>query len=102
MFQGRDAFPPYAVIFQAATNDYLKAQPGAVRAWLADYVDALKWLYDPANRKKAIEVTAALSKSPPEVIDSFFRPRKTITATPTHVSRQRCFRGRWTPWRAKA
>ncbi|MCP3473317.1 ABC transporter substrate-binding protein [Bradyrhizobium sp. CCGUVB1N3] len=93
VFQGRDAFPPYAVIFQAATNDYLKAQPGAVRAWLADYVDALKWLYDPANRKKAIEVTAALSKSPPEVIDSFFLTEKDYYRDPNACLSPALFQG---------
>jgi len=72
IFKGSDAFPPYSVIFQTATNDFLKAQPAAVKAWLADYVDGLKWIYDPANRPKVIEVTAALTKSAPEVIDGFF------------------------------
>jgi sulfonate transport system substrate-binding protein len=43
-----------------------------VKAYLADYVDALHWLYAPENRKKAIEVTAELSKSPYEVVDSYF------------------------------
>lgn len=72
VFQGKDALPPYAVIFQAATSDFLKAQPAAAKAWLADYVDGLHWLYDPANRKKAVELAATLSKSPPEVVESYF------------------------------
>lgn len=72
VFRGSDAFGPYEVIFQAATNDFLKAQPAAVKAWLADYVDGLAWMYDPANRKKVVELTASLSKSPPEVVDSYF------------------------------
>jgi sulfonate transport system substrate-binding protein len=76
LFQGRDAFGPYSVIFQVATNDYLKSQPAAVKAWLADYVDGIKWLYDPANRKKAVEVTAELSKSPLEVVEAYFVTNK--------------------------
>ncbi|WP_168209930.1 ABC transporter substrate-binding protein [Tardiphaga sp. vice154] len=76
VFQGRDAFSAYAVIFQVATNDYLKAQPAAVKAWLADYVDGLKWLYDPANRTKAVEITSTLAKSSPDVVDSYFVTNK--------------------------
>ncbi len=72
LFSGRDVFPPYIVICQVATNDILKSAPDAVRAFLADYVDGLHWLYDPANRKKAVDITADLSKSPPEVVNSYF------------------------------
>lgn len=72
VFLGRDAFPPYSVIFQVATNDYLKANGPAMKAWLADYVEGLTWMYDPANRKRVIELTSELTKSPPEVIDAYF------------------------------
>ena len=76
IFKGADAFAPYEVIFQAATNDFLKAHPEAVRAWLADYVDGLRWMYDPANRKTVVDLAASLSKSPPEVVDSYFLTQK--------------------------
>lgn len=72
VFNERSAFGPYSVIFQAASNDFLEKQPDAVRAYLADYVDGLHWLYDPANREKAIELTAELTKAPKEVVDSYF------------------------------
>ncbi|HEV2508418.1 ABC transporter substrate-binding protein [Bosea sp. (in: a-proteobacteria)] len=72
VFQGKDALPPYAVIFQVATENFLKAQPAVAKAWLADYVAGLQWLYALENRKKAVELAATLSKSPPEVVDSYF------------------------------
>jgi NitT/TauT family transport system substrate-binding protein len=72
LFSGVDVLPPYSVTFQVATNEILKRSPDAVKAYLADYVEALHWLYAPENRKKAIEVTAELSKSPYEVVDSYF------------------------------
>jgi sulfonate transport system substrate-binding protein len=72
LFSGIDALPPYSVTMQVATNDILKRSPEAVKAYLADYVDALHWLYAPVNRKKAVEVTAELAKSPYEVVDSYF------------------------------
>jgi sulfonate transport system substrate-binding protein len=72
LFTGGDAFGPYSVIFQVVTNSFLKANPGAVKSFLADYVRGLHWFYDAANRKQAIEITAAFTKSPAEVLDSYF------------------------------
>lgn len=76
LFTGGDAFGPYSVIFQVATNDFLKKHPDAVKSYLADYVTGLQWFYDPANRKKAVEITANFTKSSPEVLDSYFMTNK--------------------------
>jgi NitT/TauT family transport system substrate-binding protein len=72
LFTGGDAFGPYSVIFQVVTNAFLKKNPEAVKSYLADYVGGLQWFYDPANRKKAIEITADFTKSPADVLDSYF------------------------------
>jgi len=72
LFTGGDAFGPYSVIFQVVTNDFLKKHPEAVRSYLADYVRGLQWFYDPGNRKKAVEITAEFTKSPADVLDSYF------------------------------
>jgi len=72
LITGGDAFGPYSVIFQVVTNDFLKKNPEAVRAYLADYVRGLHWFYDPANRAKAVQLTAEFTKSPAEVLDSYF------------------------------
>jgi sulfonate transport system substrate-binding protein len=72
LFTGGDAFGPYSVIFQVATNDFLKKNADAVKSYLADYVRGLQWLHDPANRKKAVEITAEFTKSPGDVLDSYF------------------------------
>ena len=72
LFTGGDAFGPYSVIFQIVTNEFLKKNTPAVRAYLADYVRGLHWFYNPANRKKAVEITAAFTKSPADVLDSYF------------------------------
>jgi sulfonate transport system substrate-binding protein len=76
LFTGGDAFGTYAVIFQVVTNDFLKANQAAVKSYLADYVTGLQWFYDKANRKKALEITAAFTKSPPEALDSYFMTEK--------------------------
>ncbi len=72
VFTGGDAFGPYAVIFHVVTNNFLKANQTAVRAFLADYVRGLQWFYDPANRKRAVEITAEFTKTPGAVLDQYF------------------------------
>jgi sulfonate transport system substrate-binding protein len=72
LFTGGDAFGPYAVIFQVVTNDFLKAHSAAVKAYLADYVTGLHWFYAPANRAKAVELTAEFTKTPTAALDSYF------------------------------
>jgi ABC-type nitrate/sulfonate/bicarbonate transport system substrate-binding protein len=72
LFTGGDALGSYSVIFQVVTNEFLKKNPDAVKSFLADYVRGLHWFYDPANRKKAVEITAEFTKSPADVLDSYF------------------------------
>jgi len=72
LFTGGDALGPYSVIFQVVTNEFLKKNPEAVKSFLADYVRGLHWFYDPANRRQAVEITAEFTKSPAEVLDSYF------------------------------
>ena len=72
LFAGGDAFGPSSVIFQVARTDFLKQNADAVRGFLADYVTGLNWYYDKSNRTKAIELVAAFTKSPKEVLDSYF------------------------------
>jgi NitT/TauT family transport system substrate-binding protein len=72
LFTGGDAFGPSSVIFQVARTEFLNQNPDAVRGFLADYVAGLNWYYDKANRNKAIELVAAFTKSPKEVLDSYF------------------------------
>ncbi|MGE0797379.1 MAG: ABC transporter substrate-binding protein [Lautropia sp.] len=72
LFSLADAFGRYAAIFQVASNRILERQPAAVRAYLADYVEGLQWLYDPANRKQAIALAAQVTKSPVAVLESYF------------------------------
>src|SRR5262245_14251556 len=72
LFTGGDAFGPSSVIFQVARTEFLNQNADAVRGFLADYVAGLNWYYDKANRDKAIELVAAFTKSPKEVLDSYF------------------------------
>lgn len=55
----------------AARNDFLKRHPDAVRAFLADYVAALRWSLDSKNRDKVVEFMAAMLKTPRQNLDLF-------------------------------
>jgi NitT/TauT family transport system substrate-binding protein len=72
VFDETAAFGPYSVIFQAVSNNFLKSNMDAVKAYLADYVEGMQWLYKPENRPKAIELTAELTKSPRDALESYF------------------------------
>ena len=85
LFTGGDAFGPYSVIFQVVTNEFLKKNTAAVKSFLADYVHGLHWFYDPANRKKAVEITSEFTKSPADVLDSYF-----MTARDYYRDRNAC------------
>ena len=72
LFTGGDTLGPSSVVFQVATNKFISEQPDALRAFLEDFVQGLAWYYDPANRQKALELASGLTKSPKEVLDSYF------------------------------
>jgi sulfonate transport system substrate-binding protein len=55
-----------------ATNKFIREQPDALRAFLADFVQGLAWYYNPANREKALDLVAGFTKSPREVLASYF------------------------------
>jgi len=82
VFDAVGVVPPYPVLFQSARTRFLKSQPAAVRAWLADYVDAQRWIYDPANRKQVVALTADLAKTPAASLDEYFLTAKDFYRDP--------------------
>ena len=55
---------PTEAIPIAGRNNFLKKNREAVRAFLADYVAALQWSVEPANREKVVDFMATMLKSP--------------------------------------
>src|SRR3984957_14786635 len=72
LFTGGDTLGPSSVVFQVATDKFIREQPDVLRAFLEDFVQGLAWYYEPANRDKAIELAAGLTKSPKETLASYF------------------------------
>ncbi len=69
LFSAADALGPSSVVFNVASTAFLKAHPDAVRAMLADYVGALRFLAAPSNHQAAVSATAALTKLPPTTLE---------------------------------
>jgi sulfonate transport system substrate-binding protein len=72
LFTGGDTLGPSSVVFQVATDKFIREHPDALRAFLADFISGLTWYYDPKNRDKAIELAADFTKSPKETLASYF------------------------------
>lgn len=72
LFTGTEAFARFSVVFMAARNEYLKQHRDVVKAWLADYVGMLHWLYTPENRATAVREVAKFTKSPEDVLKTYF------------------------------
>jgi sulfonate transport system substrate-binding protein len=72
LFTGGDTLGPSSVVFQVATDKFIREQGDVLRAFLEDFVQGLAWYYEPANRDKAIELAAGLTKSPKEMLASYF------------------------------
>jgi sulfonate transport system substrate-binding protein len=72
LFTGGDTLGPSSVAFQVATDKFIREQPDVLRAFLDDFVQGLAWYYNPANRDKALDLVAGFTKSPREVLASYF------------------------------
>src|SRR5262249_59068909 len=72
LFSGGDTLGPSSVVFQVATDKFMREQPDTLRAFLQDFVQGLEWYYDPVNREKAIELAAGLTKMSKEVLNTYF------------------------------
>ncbi|MCU4178343.1 ABC transporter substrate-binding protein [Bosea sp. BH3] len=68
LFTSFDAMGPTVYNFLAARTAFLTANRAAVVDMLEDYIRALRWLSDPANKTEALRIIAAESKRTPESI----------------------------------
>lgn len=71
LFTNGDALGAVAVLVHVASNSYLKKSPEAVRAFLADYYQGLEWMKNPANRARAVEISAEVTRTPVSVLESY-------------------------------
>lgn len=59
------AMPPFPYTGMCARGEFAAAIPDALLAMLKSYVRAIRWLYDPVNRARAIAILTARTKTAP-------------------------------------
>ena len=65
---------PYQGNVGAARRDWASAHPDLVAAYITGYLDAVSWLYDPANARQASEILARnVAQMTPELADETYR-----------------------------
>lgn len=76
LFDTRSGTGAVALSFWAARKPFIDKNRAALVDLIEDYGRALRWLYDPANRKEAIALTAGYLKRPPAAIEGWLFTNK--------------------------
>jgi sulfonate transport system substrate-binding protein len=71
LFTGVDAIGPAEISLMTAREGFLREHRAAVVDFFEDYLRALRWYNDPANRPAALKAIAAFTKLPPERFSSW-------------------------------
>ena len=76
LFAASEAMGPVALIFWTARAGFLEKNRAAMVDLLEDYIRALKWCWDPANRAEAVATAAAATKQPVERLSKYIYTKK--------------------------
>lgn len=76
LFPTEDAMGPVELIFWTARAGFLKKNHAAVVDLLEDYIRELHWAWDPAHRKQAIKMVAAVTKQPAQRLAGYIYTHK--------------------------
>jgi NitT/TauT family transport system substrate-binding protein len=76
LFDTRSGIGATALSFWAARKGFVDKNRAALVDLMEDYGRVLRWLYDPANRKDAIALTAGYLKRPPAAFDGWLFTKK--------------------------
>lgn len=71
LFSAADGMGRIQSLFNVARREFLEANRAALVDFFEDYVRALRWFLDPANRAEAIRITATFLKRPAAVFESY-------------------------------
>jgi NitT/TauT family transport system substrate-binding protein len=76
LFDTRSGIGPIALSFWAARKPFIDKNRAALVDLMEDYGRVLRWLYDPANHKDAVALTAGYLKRPPAAFDAWLFTNK--------------------------
>ena len=71
LFTTADSMGNMMANFVVGRGDFLKANRAAMVDFMEDYFRLIRWYYDPANRKEALEIVSQVSKIPAAVLDTY-------------------------------
>ena len=71
LFTTPDAVGPFALGMLTARTGFIAEHRAALIDFLQDYVRAIRWYQDPANRAKALDIISRFTKQPASVFDSW-------------------------------
>jgi NitT/TauT family transport system substrate-binding protein len=71
LFRQRDGIGTSQFLFYAAKREFVRKNRAALVDWLEDYIRGTRWLLDPANRDKALDMTAAFTKRKRRIYQSW-------------------------------
>lgn len=76
LFRMKDVFGQTQMLFNVARDSFLEKNHPALQHFFDDYVRAQRWLLNPANREKAVELVAQFTKRPTSVFAPYlFTPK---------------------------
>jgi sulfonate transport system substrate-binding protein len=78
LFDTRSGIGPIALSFWTARKPFIDKNRAALVDLMEDYGRVLRWLYDPANRRAAIELTAGYLKRPPAGFEGWLFTNKDL------------------------
>src|SRR3954463_132698 len=78
LFTTESGIGQIALSFWTARKPFIDKNRAALVDLMEDYGRVLRWLYDPANRKAAIELTAGYLKRPPASFESWLFTNKDL------------------------
>jgi sulfonate transport system substrate-binding protein len=71
LFTTQSSLGRIALSFWAARKTFIDKNVAALLDLLEDYGTMLRWFYDPANHKEAVEITARFLKRPPAILEDW-------------------------------
>jgi NitT/TauT family transport system substrate-binding protein len=71
LFTTPDAVGPFDLGMLAASTGFIATHRAALIDFLEDYVRAIRWYEDPANRSKALDIISRFTKQPASVFESW-------------------------------
>jgi sulfonate transport system substrate-binding protein len=76
LFTTQSSLGRIALSFWAVRKTFIDKDVAALLDLLEDYGTMLRWFYDPANHKEAVEIIARLLKRPPAVLKDWLFTKK--------------------------